>query len=164
MEVASTANTKATAALVVSVSAALLRSHIDSYLAAGSDRRELLPGARLSAWVERRGDHQMRDIRGDLQDRAKLIAEQISATQGQYDAHIEKLKSEHQTILEDLKSALHNVHMVIGFEGRRVGSSVPATEAVPQASRHTQHHPQQAQSHQPPSDALARKVASVGFR
>ena len=106
----------------------------------------------------------MRDIRGDLQDRAKLIAEQISATQGQYDAHIEKLKSEHQTILEDLKSALHNVHMVIGFEGRRVGSSVPATEAEPQAGRRSQHHPQQAQSHQPPSDALARKVASVGFR
>jgi len=103
----------------------------------------------------------MRDIRGDLQDRAKLIAEQISATQGQYDAHIEKLKSEHQTILEDLKSALHNVHMVIGFEGRRVGSSVP--EAEPQASGRTQHHPQQTQS-QSPSDFLARKVASVGFR
>ena len=63
----------------------------------------------------------MRDIRGDLQDRAKLIAEQISATQGQFDAHIQKLKSEHQTILEDLKSALHNVRMVIGFEGRRLG-------------------------------------------
>ena len=76
----------------------------------------------------------MRDIRGDLQDRANLIAEQIRATQGQYDAHIEKLKSEHQTILEDLKSALLNVHRVIGFEGRRVGSSVPATEAEPQAS------------------------------
>ena len=106
----------------------------------------------------------MRDLRGDLQDRADLLAQQISATQGQFDAHIQKLKSEHQIVLEDLKSALHNVHMVIGFEGRRVGSSVPATEAVPQASRHTQHHPQQAQSHQPPSDALARKVASVGFR
>ena len=79
----------------------------------------------------------MRDIRGDLQDRAKLIAEQISATQGQFDAHIQKLKSEHQTILEDLKSALHNVHMVIGFEGRRVGSAVPATEAEPQISRHS---------------------------
>ena len=77
----------------------------------------------------------MRDIRGDLQDRANLIAEQIRACQGQYDVHIEKLKSEHQTILEDLKSALHNVHRVIGFEGRRVGSSVPATEAEPQASR-----------------------------
>ena len=105
----------------------------------------------------------MRDIRGDLQDRAKLIAEQISATQGQFDAHIQKLKSEHQTILEDLKSALHNVRMVIGFEGRRVGS-VPATETEPQISRHAQHPPQQAQSNQPPSDALARKVASVGFR
>jgi hypothetical protein len=106
----------------------------------------------------------MRDIRGDLQDRANLIAEQIRASQGQYDLHIEKLKSEHQTILEDLKSALHNVHMVIGFEGRRVGSSVPETEAEPQGSRTGPRHPQQAQSHQPPSDALARKVASVGFR
>ena len=105
----------------------------------------------------------MRDIRGDLQDRANLIAEQIRATQGQYDAHIEALKSEHQTILEDLKSALRNVHMVIGFEGRRVGSSVPATEAAPQASHRSPRHPQQARSHQPPPDALARKVASVGF-
>ena len=105
----------------------------------------------------------MRDIRGDLKDRAQLIAEQISATQGQFDAHIHKLKREHQTILEDLKSALHNVHMVIGFEGRRVGSSVPVTEE-PQASRRTQHQPQQTHSHQPRSDALARKVASVGFR
>ena len=106
----------------------------------------------------------MRDIRGDLQDRANLIAEQISATQGQFDAHIEKLKSEHQTILEDLKSALHNVHMVIGFEGRRVGSSVPANETETQAGGRSPHHAQQAQSPQTPSDALARKVASVGFR
>ena len=106
----------------------------------------------------------MRDIRGDLQDRANLIAEQISATQGQFDAHIEKLNSEHQTILKDLKSALHNVHMVIGLEGRRVGSSVPASKAASQASGRSQHHAQHAQSPQPPSDALARKVASVGFR
>jgi septum formation inhibitor MinC len=105
----------------------------------------------------------MRDIRGDLQDRANLIAEQISATQGQFDLHIEKLKNEHQTILEDLKSALHNVRMVIGIEGRRLGS-VPATKAESQANRPRQHHPQQVQSQQPPSDALARKVASVGFR
>ena len=106
----------------------------------------------------------MRDIRGDLQDRANLIAEQISATQGQFDAHIEKLKREHQTILEDLKSALHNVRMVIGIEGRRLGSSLSATEAQSQASQPSQHRTQQAQSQQPPSDALVRKVASVGFR
>jgi hypothetical protein len=63
----------------------------------------------------------MRDIRGDLQDRANLIAQQISTTQGQFDEHIEQLKSEHKTILEDLKTALHNVHTVIGIEGRRLG-------------------------------------------
>ena len=77
----------------------------------------------------------MRDIRGDLQDRANLIAEQISATQGQFDAHIEKLKNEHQTILEDLKSALHDVRMVIGIEGRRLDSSLSATEAQAQANQ-----------------------------
>ena len=80
----------------------------------------------------------MRDIRGDLQDRANLIAEQISATQGQFDAHIEKLKREHQTILEDLKSALHNVHMVIGIEGRRLGTSLQQLKRSPRpASRVT---------------------------
>ena len=104
----------------------------------------------------------MRDIRGDLQDRANLIAEQISATQGQFNAHIEKLKREHQTILEDLKSALHNVRMVIGIEGRRLGTSLSATEAQSQASLPGSHRTQPAQ--QPPSDALVRKVASVGFR
>ena len=80
----------------------------------------------------------MRDIRSDLQDRANLVAEQISTTQGQFDAHIEKLENEHQTILEDLKSALHNVRMVIRIEGRRLDSSVPATEAESQASRPSQ--------------------------
>jgi hypothetical protein len=104
----------------------------------------------------------MRDIRGDLEDRANLIAEQISATQGQFDAHIEKLKREHQTVLEDLTSALHNVRMVIGIEGRRLGTSLSATEAQSQASQPGRHHTRPAQ--QPPSDALVRKVASVGFR
>ena len=106
----------------------------------------------------------MRDIRSDLQDRANLIAEQIRSAKGQYDAHIETLKSEHQIILEELKSALLDVQRVIGFEGRREGSSAPATEAEPQASSRSPRQPQQAQSHLPPSEALARKVASVGFR
>ena len=104
----------------------------------------------------------MRDIRGDLQDRANLIAEQISTTQGRFDKHIEQLKREHQTVLGDLKSALHNVRMVIGIEGRRLGTSLSATEAQSQASQPGSHCTQPAQ--QPPSDALVRKVASVGFR
>jgi hypothetical protein len=64
----------------------------------------------------------MRDIRGDLQDRANLVAEQIKSVQRQFDDHIEKIKVEHETKLEDLRSAPHNVHMVIGIEKRRFGS------------------------------------------
>ena len=106
----------------------------------------------------------MRDIRGDLQDRANLIAEQIGTTQRQFDQHIEQLKREHQTVLEDLKSALHNVRVVIGIEGRRLGNSLSATEVQPQASPHSHYRLEQTQPQQPPSDSLIRKVASVGFR
>ena len=99
----------------------------------------------------------MRDIRGDLQDRANLIAEQISTTQGQFARHIEQLKREHEARLGDLKSALHNVHMVIGIEGRRLGSSLSA-------SPRSHYRLEQTQPQQPPSDSLIRKMASVGFR
>jgi len=64
----------------------------------------------------------MRDIRGDLQDRANLVAKQIKSVQRQFDDYIEKIKVEHETKLEDLRSALRNVHMVIGIEKRRFGS------------------------------------------
>ena len=106
----------------------------------------------------------MRDIRGDLQDRASLIAEQISTTQGQFDKRIEQLKGEHQSILDDLKSALHNVRRVIVIEDRRLGGSPPATEAQSQANPRSQDRAQKPQPQQPPSDDLIRKVASVGFR
>jgi dsDNA-specific endonuclease/ATPase MutS2 len=86
----------------------------------------------------------MRDIRGDLQERANQIAGQISTTQEQFDKHIEQLNREHQTLLQELTSALHNVRTVIGIEGRLLGSSPSAQPAR--------------------SDSLSRKVASVGFR
>lgn len=105
----------------------------------------------------------MRDIRGDLQDRASLIAEQISTTQGQFDKHIEQLKGQHQTILADLKSELHNVHLVMGIEDRLLGSSASPTEQS-KASPRSHYRLEQTQPQQPPSDALIRKVASVGFR
>ena len=106
----------------------------------------------------------MRDIRGDLQDRANLIAEQISTAQGQFDKHIEQVRHEHQTILEDLKSALDTVHMVIGIEGQRLGSSPSVTKAQYPPSAQSHPRAQQAQPQQPLSDSLIRKVASVGFR
>ena len=105
----------------------------------------------------------MRDIRDDLQDRANLIAEQISTAQGQFDKHIEQLKHEHETMLEDLKSTLRSVHMVIGIESC-LGSSLSGTQAEFQVSPASQHLPKQAQPQQPLSDLLIRKVASVGAR
>ena len=106
----------------------------------------------------------MRDIRDDLKDRANLIAEQINTAQGQFDKHIEQLRHEHETMLEDLKSTLHSVHMVIGIEGGRLGSSLPGTEAECQVTPLSHPLPQQAQPQQPLSEALIRKVASVGAR
>jgi hypothetical protein len=105
----------------------------------------------------------MRDIRDDLQDRANLIAEQISTAQGQFDKHIEQLRHEHETKLEELRSALHSVNMVIGIEGR-LGSSLSGTQAECQVIPPSQHLPKQAQPQQPLADALIRKVASVGAR
>jgi len=75
----------------------------------------------------------MRDIRGDLQDRANLLGEQISTAQGHFERHIEHLKHEHETRLKDLKSALDTVLMVIGIEGRRLQSSFsgPVRQVTP---------------------------------
>ena len=65
----------------------------------------------------------MRDIRGDLQERAKLLEEQIGATQSQFDKYIEELTHEHQGKLEDLKSDLDTVRMVMKTEDR-LGSRI----------------------------------------
>ena len=85
----------------------------------------------------------MRDIRGDLQDRANLLAEQISTAQGHFERYIEQLKREHETRLKDLKSALDTVHMLIGIEGRRLQSSLWAQSA--KSLRAPQAQPQQPQ-------------------
>ena len=65
----------------------------------------------------------MRDIRGDLQDRSNRLAEQIRATQAHFDKVIEQLKLEHQGKLEDLKSDLDTVRMVMKTEDR-LGSRI----------------------------------------
>ena len=107
----------------------------------------------------------MRDIRGDLQDRANLLGEQISAVQGQFDWQIEQLKREHATKLEDLKSVLGTVRMVMEIEGRRLGSSMSATKALSQPSPPiNQSRAEQEQPQQPLTDTLIPKMRSVGFR
>ena len=44
----------------------------------------------------------MRDIRGDLQDRASLVEEQISAHEAQFEKRVARMKAEHEARLKDL--------------------------------------------------------------
>ncbi len=70
----------------------------------------------------------MRDIRGDLQDRAALLEEQINAHEAQFDKLIEQLKREHDSRLEDLKTELEAVNRLMELELRRI-------ETVPSSGR-----------------------------
>jgi hypothetical protein len=122
----------------------------------------------------------MRDIRGDLQDRAALLEEQINAHEAQFDKLIEQLKREHDSRLEDLKTELDAVTRLMELELRRL-ETAPATsaaqgrETVHHVSRHApqlpvQHSPHQPQPHvqaasqpqAPLADFLIRKLNEVG--
>jgi hypothetical protein len=103
----------------------------------------------------------MRDIRGDLLERADLLQDQISATQNQFDKLVEQLKREHATRLDGLKSRLDTVLTVIGIEGRRAGSPPPATNAQSELKALHSPRPQPLQSQR---DLLARRVAAVSVR
>jgi hypothetical protein len=91
----------------------------------------------------------MRDIRGDLQERAKLLEEEIARTQSEFDELMKQLKLEHQSKVEDLKSDLDAVQMVIKTEDRLLGSVRPRAElpSEPMPPQHLRW--QQAQSKQP---------------
>jgi hypothetical protein len=98
----------------------------------------------------------MRDIRGDLQDRAALLEEQINAHEAQFEKLIEQLKREHDSRVEDFKAELEAVNRLMEVELRRL-ETVPSApraqgrETAPQAIHQPQPHPShQAQpQHQP---------------
>jgi len=101
----------------------------------------------------------MRDIRGDLQDRAALLDEQINAHEAQFDKLIEQLKREHDTRLDDLKTELEAVNRLMELELRRIdtapaqrgqGREQPVPQAVHQTQQHAVHQPQQHAVHQQP--------------
>jgi hypothetical protein len=96
----------------------------------------------------------MRDIRGDLQDRASLLEEQINAHEAQFDKLIEQLKREHDQRLEDLKAELEAVTRLLEVELRRLGSA-PAAPAVQtrEPVHHAVHQPVQHSAHQPQHSA-----------
>jgi len=106
----------------------------------------------------------MRDIRGELRERAKLLKEQIGATQSQFDKVMEQLKLEHQVELEDLKSDLDAVQMVIKTEDRLLGIVRPSAELQSEPMPPQQPGWQEAQSQQPTSSAMMSKVSELSAR
>jgi hypothetical protein len=125
----------------------------------------------------------MRDIRGDLQDRAALLEEQINAHEAQFDKLIDQLKREHDQRLEDLKTELEAVNRLLELELRRLETAPPATAPAREpahhisrhAAPHTPHQPAQHAPHQVPvhsqaaaqpqvplADFLVRKLNEAG--
>jgi hypothetical protein len=123
----------------------------------------------------------MRDIRGDLQDRATLFEKQINAAQAQLEKLIEQLKREQDSRLEYLKAELDAVNTLMEVEHRRLGSAPSAPKAQPQMQQpqpQRQPQPQQAQPQTQPkqprpqqpqpqpqqrlADFLIRKLSEVG--
>jgi hypothetical protein len=132
----------------------------------------LKPASQLGRWVKSHENEgqAMRDIRNDLQDRASLLEEQISAAEAQFEKLAQQLRTEHEGRLEDLRAEFEAVSRLLEVEQRRL-ANIPVTSAPPsrpqpqtrvQASspQHTpvhqqmhelshpqQAHPQQAQPH-----------------
>ena len=70
------------------------------------------------------GGKAMRDIRGDLEERASLCQEQIRVAHSHFETMIQQLQRERDTRIADLKSLLGMVERLIEFENGNVGTVV----------------------------------------
>jgi hypothetical protein len=129
----------------------------------------------------------MRDIRGDLQDRASLLEGQISAHEAQFEKLVAQIRAEHEARLEDLTAEFDAVTKLLELEQRRLDKPPapkaapvqPAPQAVPQPSLQSLHQPATPQAHQgihqpaqqpapapqpqqPLNDFVVRKLNEVG--
>ena len=75
----------------------------------------------------------MRDIRGDLQERANLLGQQINAAQSQFEQAIEQLKREQDSRRDDLRFELETVNRVMETEHRWLRSATSAPKLQPQS-------------------------------
>ncbi len=75
----------------------------------------------------------MRDIRGDLQDRAGFLEEQIGAAQAQFEKRMELFTREHESKIADLQAELEAVNMLMEREYRRIMSAPDLEEERRQA-------------------------------
>ena len=78
----------------------------------------------------------MRDIRGDLQDRADLFAQQISIENARFERVILQLKTEHDHQLEHLKAQLRLANKLLEFTDwhHNVCATLAAQIAVAEAA------------------------------
>jgi hypothetical protein len=99
----------------------------------------------------------MRDIRGDLQDRASLLEGQISAQQVQCEKLVAQIRAEHEARLKDLRAEFDAITKLLELEQRRLDNAPPAPtgtpvqpapRAVPQPSPQSVHQPAMPQAHQ----------------
>ena len=130
----------------------------------------------------------MRDIRGDLQDRASLLEEKISANEVQFAKLVAQMRAEHEATLKDLRAEFDVVTKLLELEQRRLdnapqaptGAPVqPAPQTVPQPSLQSLHQPATPEAHrgihqpaqqpapapqpqQPLNDFLVRKLNEAG--
>lgn len=97
----------------------------------------------------------MRDIRGDLQDRASLLEEQINAHEAQFEKLMEQIRAEHEARLEDLKAEFAALTKLLELEHRRLGAQAPKAAPAPPAPQavhqpsHQGAHQSAHQTHQP---------------
>jgi hypothetical protein len=73
----------------------------------------------------------MRDIRGDLRERATLIDGEIRAAYAHFEKTVQQLQSERDARISDLKSGLTMIAKFMEFEGRYLGNSSPVVPASP---------------------------------
>ena len=57
----------------------------------------------------------MRDIRADLQDRARSVAQQISAEDARFESLVSKLRAEQDSKLEHLRAQLRLANKLLEF-------------------------------------------------
>ena len=73
----------------------------------------------------------MRDIRGDLQERAILVDEQIRSVVSHFDKTIQQLQTERDARIADLKAGLAMIAKFMEFEERFLHNTLPVTQASP---------------------------------
>ncbi len=66
----------------------------------------------------------MRDIRGDLQERAILCEEQIRAACAHFEKMVQQLQSERDMRIADLKAGLATIERLMAFEDSLMGNVV----------------------------------------